>query len=137
MDFKVHIIFFDFCVGLMGEGGIDSSLFNTSVGRRLAGHTNNDLIADREDSPLQSKGSSTLRFTSPSLCFLYIFIFSLFLVAIKLRFLVFMCECDCESFSSSCVCPTNCYVVVVVEYFCLDYCFFAVMVHSGSLKRGF
>ncbi|KAL5280790.1 NPC1.2 family protein [Megaselia abdita] len=44
--------------GLMGEGGIDSSLFNTSVGRRLAGHTNNDLIADREDSPLQSKGSS-------------------------------------------------------------------------------
>lgn len=66
MDFQS--IFFDFCVGLMGEGDI----FNTSsVGRRVAGHTNNDLIADREDSPLQSKGSSTFHITKFYIFVLY------------------------------------------------------------------
>ncbi|XP_055840064.1 NPC intracellular cholesterol transporter 1 isoform X2 [Episyrphus balteatus] len=43
--------------GLMGDV-LDSRLYNSTVGRRLAGHTNNDVTADQEDSPLQSKRSS-------------------------------------------------------------------------------
>ncbi|XP_055920558.1 NPC intracellular cholesterol transporter 1 isoform X2 [Eupeodes corollae] len=43
--------------GLMGDV-LDSRLYNSTVGRRLAGHTNNDVTAEQEDSPLQSKRSS-------------------------------------------------------------------------------
>lgn len=37
----------------------EDSHLNSSIGRRLAGeHSNSDITADREDSPLQSKRSS-------------------------------------------------------------------------------